>query len=157
MRICTEMPNTFSKWKTWGSQSIKTELWSSFCTSKTMPCILFNISAGIWIWEREASPLMDGRRFFGNSWKKSKQEEIGDEYFCELLLRSFLQRSNGNKSRFMMHDLMSHLAPLVFGKFCFRLEYDDSSSMNAWTWICHFSNANAIAQWYLRPSIKPSL
>ena len=53
-------------------------------------------------------------------------EEAGDEYFCELLLRSFLQRSDGNKSRFMIHNLMSHLATLVFGKFCFRLEYDDT-------------------------------
>lgn len=60
-------------------------------------------------------------------------EEVGDEYFCELLLRFFLQRSNGNKSRFMMHDLMSHLATPVSGKFCFRLEYDDTSGMNAWT------------------------
>ena len=60
-------------------------------------------------------------------------EEVGDEYFRELLLRSFLQRSNGNKSRFMMQDLMSYLATLVSGKFCFRLEYDDTSGMNAWT------------------------
>ena len=26
------------------------------------------------------------------------------------------------------------LATLVYGKFCFRLEYDDTSGMNAWTW-----------------------
>lgn len=60
-------------------------------------------------------------------------EEVGDEYFRELLLRSFLQQSNGNNSRFLTHDLMSHLATLVSGKFCFRLEYDDTSGMNAWT------------------------
>ena len=78
--------------------------------------------------------------------ENQSMEEVGDEYFRELLLRSFLQQSNGNKSRFMMHDLMSHSATLVSGKFCFRLEYDDTSSTNAWTWICHFSNANVIAQ-----------
>ena len=60
-------------------------------------------------------------------------EEVGGEYFRELLLRSFLQRSNGNKSHFIMHDLMSHLATLVSRKFCFRLEYDITSGMNAWT------------------------
>ena len=34
----------------------------------------------------------------------------------------------------MMHDLISHLATLVSGKFCFRLEYGDTSGMNGWTW-----------------------
>jgi hypothetical protein len=34
-----------------------------------------------------------------------RMEDVGDEYFRELLLRSFLQRSSGNKTRFMMPDL----------------------------------------------------
>ena len=96
--------------------------------------------------KKKLVPLWSAEGFLQLPRENLSMDEVGDEYFRELLLRSFLQPSNGNKSRFMMHDLMSHLAPLVFGKFCFRLEYDDSSSMNAWTWICHFSNANAIAQ-----------
>ncbi|GMY22578.1 putative disease resistance RPP13-like protein 1 isoform X2, partial [Fagus crenata] len=32
-----------------------------------------------------------------------------------------------------MHDLMSDLATLVSGKFCFGLEYDDTSGITAWT------------------------
>ena len=40
----------------------------------------------------------------------SRMEDVGDEYFQELLSRSFLQISSGNKSSFVMHDLVSHFA-----------------------------------------------
>ena len=55
-----------------------------------------------------------------------RTEEVGDEYFQDLLFRSFFQRSNGNKSCFMMHSLVNDLARSVSGEFCSRLEDNDA-------------------------------
>ena len=52
----------------------------------------------------------------------SRMEDVGDEYFQELLSRSFFQISSGNKSCFVMHDLVSHFAVEVSGRYCCRLE-----------------------------------
>ncbi|KAJ7949255.1 Disease resistance protein [Quillaja saponaria] len=54
-------------------------------------------------------------------------EEVGDEYFCELVLRSFFQQSQRYKSHFVMHDLINDLARLVGGKFFTRLEDNNSN------------------------------
>ncbi|KAG6630368.1 putative disease resistance RPP13-like protein 1 [Carya illinoinensis] len=48
-------------------------------------------------------------------------EEVGGEYFLELVSRSFFQESIDNKSRFVMHGLIRDLADVVSGEFCFRL------------------------------------
>ncbi|TYJ36648.1 hypothetical protein E1A91_A05G321600v1 [Gossypium mustelinum] len=49
-------------------------------------------------------------------------EELGNEYFKDLRLRSFFQQSKGKKSCFVMHDLISDLAKSVTGEFICRLE-----------------------------------
>ncbi|XVF30659.1 hypothetical protein REPUB_Repub16aG0077300 [Reevesia pubescens] len=50
-------------------------------------------------------------------------EERGDEYFNDLVSRSFFQQLSGdNKSRFVMHDLISDLAKSLSGEFVCRLE-----------------------------------
>ncbi|KAH1064378.1 hypothetical protein J1N35_029365 [Gossypium stocksii] len=49
-------------------------------------------------------------------------EELGNEYFKDLRLRSFFQQSEGKKSCFVMHDLISDLAKSVIGEFICRLE-----------------------------------
>ncbi|CAN0917082.1 Putative disease resistance RPP13-like protein 1 [Linum grandiflorum] len=50
-------------------------------------------------------------------------EEIGEEYFHDLISRSFFQQSSSdNKSWVTMHDLIHDLAKSVSGEFCFRLE-----------------------------------
>ncbi|XP_040950672.1 putative disease resistance RPP13-like protein 1 [Gossypium hirsutum] len=49
-------------------------------------------------------------------------EELGNEYFKDLRLRSFFQQSKGEKSCFVMHDLISDLAKSVTGEFICRLE-----------------------------------
>ena len=54
-------------------------------------------------------------------------EEVGDYYFHELFHRSFILRSSGNESHFVIHNLMNDLAIAVYGEFCFKLE-DNSSS-----------------------------
>ncbi|CAL5382969.1 unnamed protein product [Camellia sinensis] len=56
--------------------------------------------------------------------KREKQmEDIGGEYFRELLSRSFFQPSSTDKSsKFVMHDLINDLAQVVARDTCFRLE-----------------------------------
>ncbi|XP_060671144.1 putative disease resistance RPP13-like protein 1 [Ziziphus jujuba] len=49
-------------------------------------------------------------------------EDLGKEYFRELLSRSFFHKSRKNESKYVMHDLMNDLAQWVAGETCFRLE-----------------------------------
>ncbi|KAF9666634.1 hypothetical protein SADUNF_Sadunf16G0249300 [Salix dunnii] len=50
-----------------------------------------------------------------------KMKEVGDEYFSDLVSRSFFQQSSSHPSCFVMHDLMNDLAKLVSGEFCYTL------------------------------------
>ncbi|KAL1101798.1 hypothetical protein V6Z11_D05G320700 [Gossypium hirsutum] len=54
-------------------------------------------------------------------------EERGDDYFEDIRLRSFFQQSNGKKSSFVMHDLISDLAKSIAGGFICRLEGNGDS------------------------------
>ncbi|GLT30468.1 hypothetical protein SLA2020_052670 [Shorea laevis] len=54
--------------------------------------------------------------------RKRMEEEIGDQYFDELFLRSLFQQSSENESRFVMHDLINDLAVDVAGKIYCNLE-----------------------------------
>ncbi|XVF22899.1 hypothetical protein REPUB_Repub12eG0210400 [Reevesia pubescens] len=49
-------------------------------------------------------------------------QDLGREYFSDLLSRSFFQQSNKNKSLFVMHDLIIDLAQYVAGDVCFNME-----------------------------------
>jgi len=50
-------------------------------------------------------------------------EEVGEEYFDELVSRSLIRRQMVNgKESFMMHDLINELATTVSSAFCIRLE-----------------------------------
>ncbi|GER42636.1 disease resistance protein RPS2 [Striga asiatica] len=51
-----------------------------------------------------------------------RKEELGLEYFNELLSRSFFQRLGRSDSRFVMHDLINELAQFVAGERCYRLD-----------------------------------
>ncbi|KAG6672990.1 hypothetical protein I3842_16G087300 [Carya illinoinensis] len=54
---------------------------------------------------------------------EEEMEDLGSEYFRNLLSRSFFQKSrNINESRFVMHDLINDLAQSVAGDTCFRME-----------------------------------
>ncbi|KAL5735597.1 hypothetical protein ACOSQ2_030385 [Xanthoceras sorbifolium] len=60
--------------------------------------------------------------------EKKQLKELGHENFCDLLSISLFQRSNNNKSKFIMHDLVSDLARWASGGTCFHLE--DMSEAN---------------------------
>ncbi|XWS50285.1 hypothetical protein CRYUN_Cryun12cG0075200 [Craigia yunnanensis] len=49
-------------------------------------------------------------------------EDVGHKYFYALVSRSFFQQVGGDKSRFVMHDLIHDLAQSVSGKTCLRFE-----------------------------------
>ncbi|KAF5445980.1 hypothetical protein F2P56_031647 [Juglans regia] len=63
-----------------------------------------------------AEGLIQSRR------KEKEMEDLGANYFRNLLSRSFFQQSNNDKSRFAMHDLINDLAKSVAGNTCFRME-----------------------------------
>ncbi|KAK2636960.1 hypothetical protein Ddye_031752 [Dipteronia dyeriana] len=49
-------------------------------------------------------------------------EDVGSQYFHDLLSRSLFQRSNGIICQFTMHDLINDLAQFAAGERCLRLE-----------------------------------
>ncbi|KAM4072837.1 hypothetical protein ACB094_11G169900 [Castanea mollissima] len=68
-------------------------------------------------------------------------EDLGGDYFCDLLNRSFFQQSSSNKSLFVMHDLMNDLAKWAAGDLCCRLEDQSGGSKQSEisTKVRHFS------------------
>ncbi|PON89747.1 NB-ARC domain, LRR domain containing protein [Trema orientale] len=55
--------------------------------------------------------------------KGKRLEEVGEEYFQDLLSRSLLERSSQDESTLLMHDLVHDLATFVSGEFCFWWDY----------------------------------
>ncbi|XP_024197912.1 putative disease resistance RPP13-like protein 1 [Rosa chinensis] len=60
--------------------------------------------------------------FLHQSHGSKEMEDIGGDYFGELLSRSLFQKSSKNNSRYEMHDLVGDLARWAAGDICFRLE-----------------------------------
>lgn len=58
-------------------------------------------------------------------------EELGGEYFRELVSRSMFQVSNSNESLYVMHDLVNDLAQWAAGETCFRLEDELEDNMQS--------------------------
>ncbi|KAJ7982307.1 Disease resistance protein [Quillaja saponaria] len=82
--------------------------------------------------------LWMAENFLQISDKDKRIEDVGNEYFHDLLSRCFFQQSSSNKTCFVMHDLLNDLAKFVSGEFCFRLEGDDEAQSIA-TKTRHFS------------------
>ncbi|XP_021626420.1 putative disease resistance RPP13-like protein 1 isoform X3 [Manihot esculenta] len=75
-------------------------------------------------------------------------KDVGYKYFDDLLSRSFFQQSMNDKSRYVMHDLVSDLARFVGRELCFQLD-DKSEAETSYAEIRHSSfssHYNDIAQ-----------
>ncbi|KAK7323364.1 hypothetical protein VNO77_26835 [Canavalia gladiata] len=68
----------------------------------------------IQLWMAEG--LLNGCRI------NKSEEELGCEFFDDLVARSFFQQSRRRSSIFVMHDLLNDLAKSVSGEFCLRIE-----------------------------------
>jgi Leucine-rich repeat (LRR) protein len=66
----------------------------------------------LWMAEGLIQPLEEGKQM----------EDLGIDYFRNLLSRSFFQQSFKDDSRFLMHDLINDLAQWVAGDICFKME-----------------------------------
>ena len=56
----------------------------------------------------------------------TRMEEVGEEYFHDLVSRSLFEQSSGSKTGFVMHDIVNDLAKFVSRQFTFRLGVDHS-------------------------------
>ncbi|GAV89259.1 LOW QUALITY PROTEIN: NB-ARC domain-containing protein, partial [Cephalotus follicularis] len=63
-----------------------------------------------------------------NEGNNKQMEELGGEYFRELLSRSIFQASSSHGGSFVMHDLVNDLAQSVAGEICFHLENDSRTT-----------------------------
>nr|XP_023883941.1 putative disease resistance protein At3g14460 [Quercus suber] len=68
-------------------------------------------------------------------------EDLGGEYFHDLLRRSFFQQSSSNESLFIMHDLINDLAQWAIGGLCYILEnkVEGNKQPKISTKVRHFS------------------
>ncbi|KAL6328851.1 hypothetical protein AAG906_003868 [Vitis piasezkii] len=76
----------------------------------------FNRETLILLW------MAEGLLQFSKSNKR--MSKVGEQYFDELLSKSFFHKSVFNESWFVMHDLMHDLAQYIFREFCIGFEDD---------------------------------
>ncbi|XP_068343347.1 putative disease resistance RPP13-like protein 1 [Pyrus communis] len=57
---------------------------------------------------------------------EERMEEVGENYFNELVSRSLIQRSRTEEHGFTMHDLINDLAMFVSREICFRMDEEGS-------------------------------
>ncbi|KAL2491622.1 putative disease resistance RPP13-like protein 1 [Abeliophyllum distichum] len=85
----------------------------AYCAIFSKDCE-FEKSELVYLWMAEG--------FLKQSQEDRLMEELGNDYFDELLTRSFFQKSSADTSRFIMHDLINDLAMCVSGYKCLRLD-----------------------------------
>ncbi|XP_047175433.1 putative disease resistance RPP13-like protein 1 [Vigna umbellata] len=76
--------------------------------------------------------------FLHHSQSNKNVQEVGEQYFDDLLMRSFFLQSS-SEMRFVMHDLLNDLGKYVCADFCFRLKFDKGNCIPKTT--RHFSFA----------------
>ncbi|RDX76757.1 putative disease resistance RPP13-like protein 1, partial [Mucuna pruriens] len=76
--------------------------------------------------DKESLVLLWMAENFLHPQQNKSPEEVGEQYFNDLLSRSFFQQSNEwhYKWTFVMHDLLNDLAKFVSGDICFRFGVD---------------------------------
>jgi len=88
--------------------------------------------------EKESLILLWMAQNFLHCSQQSKSHEVGEQYFNDLLSRSFFQQSIiSDETRFVMHDFVNDLAKYVSGEVCFRLGVDKAERVPKTT--RHFS------------------
>jgi len=86
--------------------------------------------------------------FLQCSQQNKSPEEVGEQYFNDMLSRSFFQKSikreimYKRRTQFVMHDLLNDLAKYVSGEMCYRLGVDTPGSVPKTT--RHFSTVNTL-------------
>ncbi|GLT25988.1 hypothetical protein SLA2020_010830 [Shorea laevis] len=76
-----------------------------------------------------------------------EMKSLGHQYFRDLLLRSFFQRSRSNSSLFVMHDLVIELAREVASETCYQLDMSVNKKLEV---TRHFSFFSGIYDTYQR-------
>ncbi|KAJ7949265.1 putative LRR and NB-ARC domains-containing disease resistance protein [Quillaja saponaria] len=84
--------------------------------------------------------LWMAENFLQSPTRNKRMEDVGDEYFHDLVSRSFLQQSSSDNSCFIMHDLIHDLAKHIAGKLCFMLEDDEAQVIAKRTRHLSYSN-----------------
>ncbi|PWA48747.1 NB-ARC domains-containing protein [Artemisia annua] len=78
--------------------------------------------------------------FLHSSAATKTMECLGEEYFQELVSRSFFQHVPDDESLFVMHDLMNDLATFVAGEFFSRLDIDVEKNVG----VCNLYNLQTL-------------
>ncbi|XP_031253816.1 putative disease resistance RPP13-like protein 1 [Pistacia vera] len=79
--------------------------------------------------EKELIPLWMAEGLIQQFDNNKQSEDLGGEYFWDLLSRSIFQQSSSNSSKYIMHDLVNDLAQWASGESCFRLENETKSNI----------------------------
>ncbi|KAL5150674.1 putative disease resistance RPP13-like protein 1 [Glycine soja] len=91
--------------------------------------------------------LWMAEKFLQCSQQGKSPEEVGEQYFNDLLSRCFFQQSSNTKrTHFVMHDLLNDLARFICGDICFRLDGDQTKGTPKAT--RHFSVAIEHARYF---------
>ncbi|TYI85244.1 hypothetical protein E1A91_D05G427000v1 [Gossypium mustelinum] len=98
--------------------------------------------------EEEEIILLWRAEGFLQSKAKIQGKGLGNQYFQDLVSRSFFQRSREDKSCFVMHDLINDLAQSVAGEICCRLEGEKQQKFS------HRSRHSAYVSDYQFQSVK---
>ncbi|XP_027909220.1 putative disease resistance protein At3g14460 [Vigna unguiculata] len=80
--------------------------------------------------------------FLESPLKEKSPEEVGEQYFNDLVSWSFFQLSGDDEENyFIMHDLLNDLAKYVSEDICIRLGFDEPKGISNITRHCSFSTA----------------
>ncbi|KAJ8760172.1 hypothetical protein K2173_011028 [Erythroxylum novogranatense] len=99
--------------------------------------------------KEELVHLWMGEGFLGQPGFSMEREVIGEEYFDDLVSRSFFNPNGGDyRQGFIMHDLINDLARSMAGEFCFRFDDDDD--------LCNVTPRTRHLSYILRNSLLSS-
>ncbi|XVE68910.1 hypothetical protein DITRI_Ditri09bG0107500 [Diplodiscus trichospermus] len=113
-----------------------------YLPSHLKPCFVYCsiFPKGYEFKKEELIMLWMAEGFIQFSKESDNMEELGNEYFKDLVSRSFFQQSSRDKSCFVMHDLISDLAKSVAGELVCKLEAGDRRSREITKRTRHVSN-----------------